>query len=449
MYQTILALFLCIVRAVAALCFVSYFNSKRIVLNLNFLFFSVALSLANGIFYFRNQLPTALNDQFDQYKYLYVLASYLLNFIIVTIYSNLMYKKLSRVRRLVPAFIYLSSLFISVNFSVLFMTLKKYEQYVNEVLSYEGVRRLVFETADSAILLILLLLMTFLCSKYTETASTKLFYLLLPVPVISIFLLFLICFVNPRIYSYFSNEFLIFFLPALIVGALSSIGIYALIYQMWRKSELEKEKELYENMLQAEHKRYEDMQIASEQIRKIRHDIKNMLYAVKVQMEEEHTDKARRGLEDLLEQVNSAGSLIHSENRMIDYILNAKLASAENKNIRISGDASGMCRMKDIDLSIVLGNILDNALEATKEINHADIELHFYIKGNHQNVVCKNTINQSVLKNNPLLHTKKNEKEDHGFGIRSVAETMEKYGGSLEFFEEDHMFCAHIMLPLI
>ena len=443
MYQTILALFLCIVRAVAALCFVSFFNDKKIVLNRCFCLFAFILTFVNIPYYFWNKLPLLIYDSHD-----YVVISLLLNFLIVLIFSLFIYKNLDVGKRIVPAFIYLSALFIAITSSNYFMA-SLYHISVYESFYLTGMRRAIYELTDVLILLLVLLLMTVLCKRYNGKFGSKLFYILLPFPILSMLVLFFRCFVNPSFFSYFINEFDFYFIPSLIAGAFSSVGFYALICQMWRKSELEREKELYENMLQAEHKRYEDMQIASEQIRKIRHDIKNMLYAVKVQMEEEHTDKARRGLEDLLEQVNSAGSLIHSENRMIDYILNAKLASAENKNIRISGDASGMCRMKDIDLSIVLGNILDNALEATKEINHADIELHFYIKGNHQNVVCKNTINQSVLKNNPLLHTKKNEKEDHGFGIRSVAETMEKYGGSLEFFEEDHMFCAHVMLPLI
>ena len=150
----------------------------------------------------------------------------------------------------------------------------------------------------------------------------------------------------------------------------------------------------------------------------------------------------------ILDSVGSIGSMVKFENRTIDYIVNAKLSNIESRQIKISGNISDIIGIEDIDLSIVLGNILDNAIEATEGICNAVIDLYFFDKNNYHNIICKNTINQSVLSDNPDLKTKKDEKLYHGFGIQSVKEIVSYYKGMIDFYEENNMFCVHIMFPI-
>ena len=95
-----------------------------------------------------------------------------------------------------------------------------------------------------------------------------------------------------------------------------------------------------------------------------------------------------------------------------------------------------------------MGNIIDNAIEATRYIENAEIKISFFIKGNYQNILCENTISQSVLALNPQLKTTKSEKLSHGLGINSVKDVVHSYDGTVNFFENDNKFSVHIMIPI-
>ena len=300
-----------------------------------------------------------------------------------------------------------------------------------------------------AVLLILLL--------YKRTIKSKgkfnILYLTAPFPLFLaiIVILYPLSFDYDDVVRYFGIFYelnSILFMAIIVVALFSALGTYFLLFQMLQKNKVEKEKELYENMLQLEVKRYEDIKASSNQVKKIRHDIKNMLFSVKAELDENNPEQAKEKLDEILNKVTSAGTVINSENRTIDCILNAKLADLENTNVDVSGDVSGLSKVKDVDLSIILGNIIDNAIEATRYIENAEIKISFFIKGNYQNILCENTISQSVLALNPQLKTTKSEKLSHGLGINSVKDVVHSYDGTVNFFENDNKFSVHIMIPI-
>ena len=76
------------------------------------------------------------------------------------------------------------------------------------------------------------------------------------------------------------------------------------------------------------------------------------------------------------------------------------------------------------------------------------IELHFVQNNLTRVIVCKNSIEHSVLKNNKELRTTKESPELHGMGHQIVETTIKKYNGWIDYFEEDKMFGVQIMLPI-
>ena len=226
------------------------------------------------------------------------------------------------------------------------------------------------------------------------------------------------------------------------------VGIYYMVYKMIQKNRMQSENDLYLQMLHYEEKRYSDMEDVLDQIKKIRHDIQNQLFSVQVKLQQGETERAKDELDHITQSVASTGNIIKTNNKVVDYIINTKLSKATNTSIVVTGDVDGLTTINDLDLSILLGNVIDNAIEATQKQERAHIEVSFSRKDYYQNIICKNTIPHSVLKTNPQLISNKSDPSRHGYGLKSVKEITERVGGNLDISENADEFIVHIMLPI-
>ncbi len=94
-------------------------------------------------------------------------------------------------------------------------------------------------------------------------------------------------------------------------------------------------------------------------------------------------------------------------------------------------------------MSILLSNLLDNAI-AGCSISEPSIELTISRKKSLTYIAVCNSIDSSVLENNPELVTNKADSSDHGFGIKSIKNIVKKYEGSVDFKEDNLKFIAEI-----
>ena len=117
---------------------------------------------------------------------------------------------------------------------------------------------------------------------------------------------------------------------------------------------------------------------------------------------------------------------------------------------------TGKCSYKDIDpeldamekdVAVILINLLDNAVNASRNSKEKKIKLNIFIHNQMYNIICKNSIDKSVLTDNPYLHTSKRDKNKHGLGILGIQRKLDEYGGIVDFCEEEGYFVAHIMIP--
>lgn len=132
-----------------------------------------------------------------------------------------------------------------------------------------------------------------------------------------------------------------------------------------------------------------------------------------------------------------------------DAILNAKLYEATAKGI--SFEYKILCslenRMEDDDMVSLLGNVIDNAIEACEHVKGKK-RIQFEVKREQAYLIfiVKNSIENSVLKDNPKLKTTKNDKGIHGLGIKSIKKIVEKYDGFVNNDEKDNEFICKIMI---
>jgi sensor histidine kinase regulating citrate/malate metabolism len=99
----------------------------------------------------------------------------------------------------------------------------------------------------------------------------------------------------------------------------------------------------------------------------------------------------------------------------------------------VSGNAGEFADILDADMTCILGNILDNAIEALEKVKkNKRLELHFSSTKNCRIILCKNSVDESVLNVNSELNTTKSDAEHHGFGHVIVEDIVQKYGGFTE-----------------
>ena len=295
--------------------------------------------------------------------------------------------------------------------------------------------------------IVLFLILSFLIPIITKSVSFKIqdYFLMLLFPVT---MFYVVLVMSASILAYVSEALIEMLLPARVMMLAGFLGIYCLIYRLGKNNSERERRILYQQMLGYEEKRYSDMENVLEQLRKIRHDLNHQLTLVKMKLSNKDYDGAEKELDGILENVSSVGTIIKTDNKIVDYMVNTKFGSLPYASVVVAGSLSELDCVDEMDLSIVLGNIIDNAVDAVKVVKDPRIELSFYPKDNYMNILCKNSIEESVLNKNPKLLSSKLGREKHGYGIKSVKEIICRINGDVSFYEEDGFFTVHIMLPM-
>lgn len=275
-------------------------------------------------------------------------------------------------------------------------------------------------------------------------------FVLLIIPIISIFTMTFVALISINAEHEMSRIQEIF-------SVMSSIGILAtnfLVYGLYVKMQKEHEKQIEYEILQQRMKNQEnnvkETKLLYQSIRKIRHDLKQHFGVVLMMLHEEKYKEAMNYLEKYNDTVICGiSNKVFCNNDVINYIINSKCRICGNKGIETYIYVSNeVPNLSDLDLCVLLGNALDNAIEGVPENGKKEIYLELRSHDNFFMISVKNSIKESVLEKNPNLNSTKNENSQHGLGIMSMRETAEKYNGSLNFSEENNMFCCDILLDI-
>lgn len=235
----------------------------------------------------------------------------------------------------------------------------------------------------------------------------------------------------------------------LLIVALN-ILCYLIMGKMHRDSMVKEEYRVLKINLAAQERFVDEARERYTQMRTLRHDMRHYLTTAAELLSEERTGEAKEYIETLLkEKIDRAAPGVDTGNVVIDSVVNNRIAICAKRGIRVKCMIdSQFGSVSDMDLSIVLSNALDNAMNGCEGVKQPEISLTIGSRKAFTQVVVKNTIAESVLSRNPKLETDKEDKAVHGFGIASMQKIAEKYCGSLEFREEDNgsVFVAEIWL---
>ena len=184
-----------------------------------------------------------------------------------------------------------------------------------------------------------------------------------------------------------------------------------------------------------------------EEIRSIRHNIKQNFSVINALLKEQKFNEASEFVEICGDSLSKLDVIMDVGNAFVNAILNSKISLAKEKGINIicssSKDVSGV---EDIDLCVLLGNVLDNAIEAAEKSAGKSVEASILADDSRLLIKVMNTIDRSVLQSNPELKTDKEDKKLHGYGVETIKSIAKKYNGHYDFYEENKYFCCNIVL---
>lgn len=182
-----------------------------------------------------------------------------------------------------------------------------------------------------------------------------------------------------------------------------------------------------------------------------RHDYRNHIQTMKVLAAEGDLDALKKYLDKLDEDLNTVDVVVKTGNKMTDAILNSKISLAKSKGINVIADAKVPVELKmsDIDLCIVIGNLFDNAIEASLALPEEErlIRLYMDIKNTQLYMCLTNFTSVKKLKKQGGRYVT-TKGEGHGFGLVRVDDIIERYGGYISRNSEDDAFTTEIMLPV-
>lgn len=163
-------------------------------------------------------------------------------------------------------------------------------------------------------------------------------------------------------------------------------------------------------------------------------------------------EKTRKYLQSLNADLTTVDTVIKTGNVMIDAILNSKLSLIKAKDIRVNAKAvvPPSLQISEIDLCVIIGNLLDNAMEAVLKL--PDAQTRFVrvfigiLKGQLYISVANSASGQLSKSGKTYLSTKNSV--GHGFGLMRVDRIVEKYNGYINRQDEEGVFATEVMLPL-
>lgn len=266
---------------------------------------------------------------------------------------------------------------------------------------------------------------------------------LLPIASILIMLLFLSC-----CFEIDNTVFQVITLITSIVLIFSNIAIFYIIDKQNDLIETKEKLFFTETHINSQIAHYEELYKHQTEIRTFRHDIKNILLSIMGILKESDTEKALQVMQANLDMLDDSNKkIVNTGHPITDAILQSKLHDANTKGIKlsISTKLTEKIIVDELELGIVLGNALDNAIEATAKVKNSHekvVTFDMITTAERIIITIENPVDGNV--NTDKLITTKKDKENHGYGVGSIKTIARKYDGVAEFAYSNGMFTTNI-----
>ena len=195
---------------------------------------------------------------------------------------------------------------------------------------------------------------------------------------------------------------------------------------------------------------YQEVENMYRQIRGWRHDYRNHIQMMKVLAASGDLEGIKAYLDELDTDLNTVDTVVKTGNAMADAILNSKISLAKARKISVQCDAHIPVKLKmsELDLCCIIGNLFDNAIEASLPLPEDQrlIRVYMDMKGSQLYISFTNfTASKKMEKMGKVYKTSKGD--GHGFGLVRIDNIVERLEGYLSRNSEDGAFTTEILLP--
>lgn len=185
----------------------------------------------------------------------------------------------------------------------------------------------------------------------------------------------------------------------------------------------------YERHLKSQVKHIDEILLKQDELRRVKHDMSNQLLAIQGYLKNGDYEGSEAYIKTLLKTIEGNTSGIKTGNSALDAILSTKKALAESKEIKCNMDVQiprGLS-MAPVDVCIIFGNALDNAIEACERIEDGEKKIQLFLIERENKLLCHLTNTTSLDSMKGVAKTSKSDQENHGFGLNNMREALAKY----------------------
>lgn len=242
-----------------------------------------------------------------------------------------------------------------------------------------------------------------------------------------------------------SGGFIILFLSGCF---LLDIYIAFVFHRISVVRETEKENALLRQQSDLQMSVYQDLQNRYERSMKIIHDAKKHVTALEGLIQSENTEEAMQYKKSLYREFDKLQLSFQHKNKILTVIINNELIKAESHDIKMKLiiDDVDISFLSDIDITTIVSNVLDNAVEAVAELPKEKRNILFIIKEKMNCLVIhsENPYKNLEKSNNRFISTKSGHL---GIGLKNIESTVNKYGGMFSIDISDDNFINLITIP--
>lgn len=336
-----------------------------------------------------------------------------------------------------------SGMFVMLNYACKLLSLTTFTNYFNQVLPSNPFDYVLTNQmqAVACVLLLFVLIIIFwmrqIRNEYTQVIINIIIFLL---PLANLFISMLLLGRKGNIYNeitilLFSYTFLLFFL----------------IDQIIYSSNTKQISDAMEQRLQSQQVYYQDIQEYSNTMSRFRHDVKNHYGNISYLLANHQIEEAQKYLEEYAQQIIHIKPVVNTGNNVVDVILNSKMKIIQDQQIDFHYDVviPPVLKISAVDISVILGNLLDNAIEATSKLNdHKKIDVKIQIYKDNIFIHVSNIYNGKIITANHGFISTKENRRDHGLGLGNVSHIVKKNKGTIDINYDNNTFTVSILIPI-
>lgn len=239
----------------------------------------------------------------------------------------------------------------------------------------------------------------------------------------------------------------------LYARTLVDIGGVIMLYanaEQRREMALRYELSAMTSIFQRQYEQYEQFEANNEAMHRVYHDLKHQIAYL-----ESETDLGKRmdSLKEMKEIIRTHESRVNTGHRVLDVLLTSKSLICAEEGILLTcyADAALLEFMDVMDVCSIFGNTIDNAIECERKVEKAEERLiRIYVEGRGAFLLIRiqNYCSDPVSFVNGTPVTTKADKQMHGYGLKSVRLSAEKYGGHLNLAQKNGWFTVTVLIPL-